>query len=195
MPARPSTTLLFLLTGIVLSALQVGCTARGDSPHERRANILEMRDDVMTRLYRERPEVRGILEEAAGHGAFSNIGTKLIFVSAGGGYGVVEDHLTGRQTFMRMGELGVGLGLGVRDFRAVFVFHDVETMRRFVTRGWEFGAEADATFQSSERGGSAVAAGSLTRGLSVYQVTESGIALSATVGGTRYWRDDELNER
>jgi len=195
MPTRSCTAFSLLLTLMLIGAAQVGCAARGETPAQRRAHIVDMRNDALDRLYRERPETRRIIDEAAGHGAFSNIGTTLIFVSAGGGYGVVEDHLTGRRTFMRMGELGVGLGLGVRDFRAVFVFHDADTLRRFVTRGWEFGAEADATFQSNERGGSAVASGSTRRGISVYQFTESGIALSATVGGTRYWRDDELNQR
>jgi len=193
--SRRATTIALLACLLTASLSQIGCAARGSTPAERRANILDMRDEALDRLYRERPETRRIIENAAGHGAFSNIGTKLIFVSAGGGYGVVEDHLLNRQTFMRMGELGVGLGIGVKDFRAVIVFHDNDTMRRFITSGWDFGAEADATFQTGDKGGSAAAAGSLSRGMSIYQFTESGVALSATIGGTRFWRDDELNRR
>jgi hypothetical protein len=29
---------------------------------------------------------------------------------------------------MKMGSAGIGLGLGVKDFRAVFVFHDKEKL-------------------------------------------------------------------
>jgi hypothetical protein len=29
--------------------------------------------------------------------------------------------------------------------------------------------------------------------ITIYQMTESGLALQATVNGTKYWKDDELN--
>jgi lipid-binding SYLF domain-containing protein len=73
---------------------------------------------------------------------------------------VVRDNQTGRDIYMKMGEFGIGLGLGVKDFRAVFVFHDHATVERFIT---------------------------------IYQLTESGLALQPTVKGTTYWRDEELN--
>jgi hypothetical protein len=30
-------------------------------------------------------------------------------------------------------------------------------------------------------------------GITVYQLTKSGLALQATIKGTKYWKDDELN--
>lgn len=40
-----------------------------------------------------------------------------------------------------------------------------------------------------------VAAGAATAGgMEIYQFTESGLALQATVQGTKYWKDSELNE-
>jgi hypothetical protein len=41
----------------------------------------------------------------------------------------VRDNKTGRDTYMKMGEVGVGLGVGIKDFRAVFVFHSPEVMQ------------------------------------------------------------------
>ncbi|MBX3375074.1 MAG: hypothetical protein KF817_14680 [Phycisphaeraceae bacterium] len=177
---------------ILLAALG-GCTAGGSTPAEKRASIMRTHDETMAMLHRERPETQELVRIAAGHGVFSNIGAKLLFISAGGGYGVVEDHATGRRTFMRMGEAGVGLGLGIKDFRAAFIFHDAETLNRFVTSGWDFGAEADAALKATDRGGAVSAAGSVQRGMSVYQFTETGVALSATVQGTKYWPYHELN--
>jgi len=36
----------------------------------------------------------------------------------------VKNNKTGKYTYMKMGELGIGLGLGVKDFRAIFIFSD-----------------------------------------------------------------------
>ena len=45
---------------------------------------------------------------------------------------MVKDNETGGNTFMNMGEVGIGFGLGVKDFRAVFVFHERDTMKKFI---------------------------------------------------------------
>jgi lipid-binding SYLF domain-containing protein len=105
---------------------------------------------------------------------------------------VVDDNRYGRDTYMKMGEVGIGLGLGVKDFRAVFVFHDHWTMKRFLRSGWEFGGHADAAAKAGDKG-AAVGGEVLIDGITVYQLTESGLALQATVKGTKYWKDDELS--
>lgn len=105
---------------------------------------------------------------------------------------MVRDARTGRDTYMKMGEAGLGLGLGVKDFRAVFVFDNQATMNRFVESGWEFGAHADAAAKARDKGG-AVGGEVLVDGITVYQITENGLALQATIKGTKYWKDDELN--
>jgi lipid-binding SYLF domain-containing protein len=91
-----------------------------------------------------------------------------------------------------MGEVGIGLGLGVKDFRAVFIFHDRTTLTKFVNSGWEFGGHADAAAKAGDKG-AAVGGEALIDGITIYQLTKSGLALEATVKGTKYWKDDELN--
>jgi len=187
-----TTALLALAAGLFLAG--AGCaTTKGSNPDEKRSYALSMRDETLQKLYRERPEAKEKIEKAAGYGCFSNIGTNIIFVSTGGGYGVVTDNATGEKTYMKMGEFGVGIGLGVKDFRAVFVFRDKTVMNTWIYDGWEWGGEADAAAKSGDQGGSATAAGNVNEGVEVYQFTESGVIAGATVSGTKYWRDDELN--
>jgi lipid-binding SYLF domain-containing protein len=93
---------------------------------------------------------------------------------------------------MKMGEAGIGLGLGVKDFRAVFIFQSRRDLERFVNNGWEFGRHADAAAKASDQG-AAVGGEVLLDGITVYQLTKSGLVLQATVKGTKYWKDDELN--
>ena len=93
---------------------------------------------------------------------------------------------------MKMGEAGIGLGLGAKDFRAVFVFHSADTMKRFIEHGWTFGVQADAAAKASDKG--AAVGGEITAdNITIYQLTESGLALQATLKGTKYWKDDSLN--
>lgn len=192
-PFRKSPTRA-LVAALVLAALVAGCAStKGNTPDEKRSYALKMRDDTLAELYRQQPAAKEKVEKAAGYGVFSNIGTNIIFVSTGGGFGVITDNASGEKTYMKMGEFGVGLGLGVKDFRAVFVFRDKEVMNKWIYSGWEWGGEADAAAKTGDQGGAATAAGNVNEGVEVYQFTDSGIALSATVSGTKYWRDDELN--
>ena len=129
-----------------------------------------------------------------GHSGFSVDGAGDINgdEQGGGGFGMVHDNNLDKTTYMKMAEFGVGLGLGVKDFRAVFIFNDASTMRTFTTSGWEWGGEADAAAKLGDQGGAAEAAGDIGP-IEVYQITKNGVALSATVSGTKYWKDTALN--
>lgn len=178
---------------MLLSLTIAGCaTTGGNTPPEKRQSILDMKNDVLTDLYKLKPKVKSQIARAPGYAVFSNANINIIFASFGGGYGVVTNNKSGKQTFMKMGEVGVGLGLGVKDFRAVFVFNSAESMNRFVEHGWAFGAQADAAAKASDKG-AAVGGETTVDNIKIYQLTETGLALQATVKGTKYWKDDSLN--
>lgn len=180
-------------TTLALSlALLLEACAIGRSPQEQRAAVLAMHDEVLTELYRIHPPARAEIEAAPGYAVFSNANVNLVLASFSGGRGVVQDRQSGRQTFMKMAEAGLGLGLGLKDFRAVFVFRDHATLVRFVERGWEFGGHADAAAKVAGQGG-AVGGELLIDGIRVYQITRTGLALQATVKGSKYWKDEALN--
>jgi lipid-binding SYLF domain-containing protein len=166
-------------------------TTGGSTPQEKRRAVLSMKNEVLSELYRVRPAAKAKIAAAPGHAVFSNTNVNVILASFGGGYGVVSEK-NGRHVYMKMGEAGLGLGLGVKDFRAVFIFHDRATMKKFVDSGWEFGGHADAAAKAGDKGG-AVGGEVVLDGITIYQLTKNGLALQATVKGTKYWKDDELN--
>ncbi len=180
------------LTIMISLIILTSCAAPGPTAMDKRNYILKMRARVLKDLYRLHPAAQAKIKRAPGYAVFSNRNVNIIFVSAANGYGVVHDNKTGRDTYMRMAEVGLGLGLGAKDFRAVFVFHDRKTLNRFINSGWEFGAHADAAAKAGQDG-AAVGGEILIDGITIYQLTESGLALQATVKGTKYWRDDDLN--
>ena len=171
------------------------CTSTGiggGNASERRQGILEMRQDVLTELYSIKPDTRAQIGSAAGYAVFTNANINLILASFGGGVGVVRDNENGGDTFMRMGEVGIGLGAGVKDFRAVFVFHDHAALDRFMDLGIAVGGQADAAAKAGDLG-AAVGGEAIVDNVTAYQLTQSGLALQATIKGTRYWRDSQLN--
>lgn len=178
---------------LAMFTLLQGCAGGVNaSATEQKNAINQMRSDVLSQLYREKSSARAEVQGAPGYATFSNANVNLIFASFGGGYGVAHNNVTGKDTYMKMGELGVGLGAGVKDFRLVLVFHTTEALQRFIDHGWAFGAQADAAAKAGDKGG-AVGAEASVDDVSIYQFTESGLALQATVKGTKFWVDNDLN--
>ena len=70
----------------------------------------------------------------------------------GDGYGVAVENSNGKKTYMKMNFIGVGPGIGLKDFRAVFIFRNKHVFNDFVEKGWEFGGQADAAAKSGEKG-------------------------------------------
>ena len=166
----------YLLLPIVGTFLNCTATGLGDaSLEQRRQNVLNMRQEVLTELH-----------------ALTNANVNLVLASFGGGLGVVRDNETGMEIFMRMGEVGIGLGAGIKDFRAVFVFHDRAALERFLDVGVSIGGQADAAAKAGDLG-AAVSGEAIVDNVTVYQLTQSGLALQAIIKGTRYWRDPKLN--
>jgi len=182
--------ILCALTLLPVTSLQ----AKGDADHER-AKIRAMRDEVLKELYQHKPELKSRINKAEGYAVFSNVGVNLLIASFAGGHGiVVEDGVfKDTETFMKMGSAGLGLGLGVKDFRAVFVFTDKAKLRDFIDKGWDFSGQVDAAAKSDSKGGAIGGSGSALPGVEVYQLTKNGLALQATLQGTKYWKDKELN--
>ena len=175
-----------------IALLLVACTS-GDTNAEKRASVQKMRAETLAKLYKAEPGARARIKKAAGYAVFSNVGVNLILLSAGGGSGVARDNKTGKDTYMNMGSAGLGLGLGVKDFRGVFVFTNKKSMDWFINEGWDGSAQADAAAKAGDKGGAWAGAVDVAPGIYLYQLTEHGLALQATIQGTKYWKSSSLN--
>lgn len=200
---------------------------KGDSNAEKKVNVRKQRDEMLAQLYAANPGMKKVIRQAAGFATFKQTSVNLLLLATANGYGVVVDNQARKETFMRMGSLGGGVGAGVKDVRVIFVFHDAKVMKQFIEEGWQFGGQADASAKYQDTGVSAeqnvkgavsfhegtVSTGTSTdvragtdksdavgvvlaarTGLEVYQFTESGVSLQATVSGTKYWKDSKLNK-
>ena len=148
---------------VLLSFAVVACaTPKGDTRSERRQYVQDMRSQTLAELYRAQPGVRARVESAAGYGVFSDVKVQIFTFGAGHGFGIAHDNRSGRDTYMRVAEIAAGIGVGVKDLRVVFVFHEPVAFRRFVEDGWEFGAEGEAAAVAGDKGAAVGAKGSAT---------------------------------
>jgi len=188
-----------LAAALVCAGAAVGCKAvggaEGDSPSQQRSTIQSEAESTLAELYAAKPGTKEKVRNACGWGYFSNTNVHVLLLSTENGYGVVHNNATGKDTYMKMAGAGGGLGMGAKDYRAIFIFTDRDVMRRFVTSGWDFGGSADAAATANNKGGAADAAASAgsVAGMEVYQFTKTGLALQATLQGSKYWTDDSLN--
>ena len=182
-----------ILTIFALSSVGCAFPKRGATLDERCGEVMKMHDNALDELYARDPIAKEKIARAAGHGVFSNIGTNILIVSTEGGYGVVEDHKTKQRTYMKMAGAGLGIGLGAKDTRLVFVFQTEHALASFKSGTWTAGADADAAAKVADEGGEQ--SGTVKTGdVEIYTITRTGLALSATVSGTRFYRDGYLNQ-
>jgi len=210
------------LVGVMLmTATASACAVPiGSSISDKQNYVRKMRDDTLAQLYSFNPALRAQIEQGAGFAIFSNLNIYLGLLSTTRGYGIAVDNSTGNETYMRMTRFGAGLGAGLKDFRAVFVFKDPTTFQTFLDKGWEIGTEGEASVIAGGRTGltlgvqaaaqpSGVGAGARAQsgmgalaggghlsggsGMEIYEITKNGVVFQATLVGTKYSRDTELN--
>ena len=162
-------------------------------PDEEREKIRETRTEILAKLYAEKPSAKNEVQTAKGYAVFSSVGVNVFLVSTERGDGVLRDHRNGEDTYMKMFSAGGGVGMGVKDFSAVFIFTTEQALEDFQTEGWDFAAKADASAESEGKGVGTEAAITVVPGTIIYQLTAAGLALQATLQGTKFWANEDLN--
>jgi lipid-binding SYLF domain-containing protein len=154
----------------------------------KRLKIDETAQEALDRLFESQSKSKELYEDAYGWAVFDNL--KLAFgFSGGGGSGVAMEVESGKKTYMRMGTVGFGFGLGANKYQVVFLFQDAQTFNTFVDKGWQ--ADAGATAAAGEE--SLELKAGFVNGLAIYQLTEKGLMANVDIAGTKYWKDDKLN--
>jgi lipid-binding SYLF domain-containing protein len=183
-----------MLSAFLLAAPISSYALFGDKdPDKERKELQEARQKALDRLYEEKPATRQDVKEAKGYAVFSSFGMNLFLISTERGNGILKDNRNGKDIYMKMFSGGGGIGMGVKDFNAVFIFHTVKAMEDFRAGGWDFAGKADAGAESGDKGMGAEAAATVIAGTTIYQLTDAGVALQATLQGTKFWEDEDLN--
>src|SRR6516164_11673000 len=94
-------------------------------------------------LYKLQPTAEAAIQKSAGYAVFNNKGTNVLLVSTASGAGIAVNSSTKQETYMKMISAGAGLGMGVKDYRVIFVFENSGALSRFLDSGWSGSAQTD----------------------------------------------------
>lgn len=143
----------FVLTALLIAMPMSSYALFGkDDPDKERKELQEARQKALEKLYDEKPSARQEIKEAKGYAVFSSFGLNVFLISTERGSGILRDNRNGKDIYMKMFSGGGGIGMGVKDFNAVFIFHTVTAMEDFRAGGWDFAGKADAAADSGDKG-------------------------------------------
>ncbi len=160
-----------------------------------RQKILAMKDITLADLYKSKPEAKDVIEKAEGYAVFDSTGVFVVLYVGIAGRGVLIDNANGEATYMTMARAGTGPGIGYEKFRYIIAFKNKTLLNTFKTVGGDIGASGHLVAKGFDKGGGVGAQMSFDPGLSVYQITDSGLAAEASWGASAFVPDPFLNPK
>ena len=155
----------------------------------KQAKIDEVAKESLDEVLKGSEGAQELFDNSYGWASFDNLKIAWGF-SGGGGNGVAVSKKSGARTYMKVGTVGIGLGLGAQKYQVVFLFQDEKTFRNFVDKGWQADATAQAAAGTAGVGGQT----GFVNGIAIYQITDKGLMASADIAGTKYWKNKKLNK-
>jgi lipid-binding SYLF domain-containing protein len=190
-PRYRSALVALLLAAMAAAPAQAALSAK--EKQKAQSDIRKATTETLNKLYKVQPKARKAIAASAGYAVFSNFGMKILVAGSGTGKGLAVNSKSKAETFMKMIEVQAGLGIGVKKFRVVFVFDTESALNGFIGSGWEVGGQATASAKAGDKGGDLAGALSVSPGVWMYQLTDTGLAAELTAKGTKYYKDDDLN--
>jgi len=161
---------------------------------QQRQDILKKNQEILANLYKLQPKAKEAIEKAVGYATFSNFGMKILIAGGGTGTGVVINKDSKKPIYMDMAEVQAGIGLGIKSFQNIFVFQTQAALNDFVNSGWTFGGQTTVSAKYENNGDAYQDAVTVSPGVLMYQLTDSGLAAEITGKGTKYYKDTDLNK-
>jgi len=187
-------TIMIVMMGLCLGMLSCSTTPKSKSEKDAaRDEVRTMTAQSLNQLYQKEPAAKGAVANAAGYAVFSNFGFKVLFMGGAGGKGMAVNNATKQETFMKMGEFQPGLGLGAEKYHIILIFENPAAFNKFITSGWEIGANAMAAAKDGNEGGGVAGAMTVSEGVKMYQLSETGAIVGVSITAAKYYKDDDLN--
>lgn len=190
-----------LLT-LLMAALLVGlmtatsfAATNQEKIDKERTEIDNLSVKALHTLYEKVPSAQNVINNCYAYATLSNTGMKLGLFGSAHGRGLAVNNTTGEKVYMRMQEMGVGLGLGVKEYDLIFVIGTEKAWNAFIAGDIKFASSAEASASDGQAGDAIEGASIAANGIWVYQMTKKGLSLEASIKGTKIYADKKLNQR
>ena len=183
-----------LMAAFVLCLMTTAALAAdADKIVKEREKIEELSVKALANLYEKVPSAERVIENCYAYATLSNTGMKLGIFGDAHGRGLAVNNETGERLYMRMKEMGIGIGLGVKEYDLIFVIGTEEAWNSFISGDIKFASSAEASASDGVTGDSVEGASIAAKGVWVYQMTKKGLSLDASIKGTKIYPDKKLN--
>ena len=134
-------TAALLMTALVLCLMTTVVFAADTDKSEKeqakivkeRAKIDELSEKALANLYEKVPSAERVIENCYAYATLSNTGMKLGIFGDAHGRGLAVNNETGERLYMRMKEMGIGIGLGVKEYDLIFVIGTETAWNSFIS--------------------------------------------------------------
>ena len=167
--------------------------ANPEKIQKERTEIEELSEKALQNLYAKEPSAERVIENCYAYATLSNTGMKLGIFGDAHGRGLAINNETGERLYMRMKEMGLGLGIGVKEYDLIFVIGTETAWNSFISGDIKFASSAEAAASDGVTGDSIEGASIAAKGVWVYQITKKGLTLDASIKGTKIYPDKKLN--
>ena len=187
-----------LLMAALLLCLMTAVSFAGSSQakiDKERVEIDNLSVQALNHLYEKIPSAQNVIHSSYAYATLSNTGMKIGWLGDAHGRGLAVNNKTGEKVYMRMKEVGLGLGLGIKEYDLIFVIGTEQAWNSFISGDVKFASSAEASASDGKAGGAVEGASIAANGIWVYQMTKKGLALDASIKGTKIYADKKLNKR
>ena len=193
---------IWLMTVLMLCLMtSVGLAADADTAAKEQAKIVKEQTEInelstkaLANLYEKVPAAQRVIKNCYAYATLSNTGIKIGLFGDAHGRGIAVNNVTGEKIYMRMDETGIGLGLGVKEYDLIFVMGTETAWHSFISGDIKFAGSAEASAKDGVTGESMEGASIAANGIWVYQMTKKGLALDASIKGTKIYPYKKLNK-
>ncbi len=188
------TLLMTALMVCLLTATAFAATNQEKIDKER-AQIESLQVKALQNLYAKVPSAENVIKNCYAYATLSNTGIKIGLFGDAHGRGLAVNNVTGEKVYMRMKEMGLGIGIGVKEYDLIFVIGTEKAWNAFISGDIKFASSAEASASDGKAGGAIEGASIAANGVWVYQMTKKGLALDASIKGTKIYADKKLNKK
>lgn len=181
---------LLFIGGMLTSLLTSGVYAQDKVAQQ--GEVKAKAAQALQDFYAADSKIKAAVSNAPGYAVFTTYGLSFGLGGAGG-KGIAHDSKSKKDTYMNIAQASAGLQVGASDTRYLFVFKDAKSMADFIDKGWDASVGAGAGAGTGKDDANVKAGAVAFTGGTAYVLTKAGLQAGVALGGSKVWKDKELN--